>query len=388
MSKNVFTRHWRDVSGAFADVGVLFPIAVSLIVLNGLSATFVLLPAALLYLYVAWGYRVPVAVQPLKAFGALAIATGAGPSVIASGALLLGVVFVLASVTGVVDRISAWIPRPVVRGVQLSVGLLLLKVAAGLVISPPEFFIHSTLEPWLAVALATGVVVMSVVLRTRGVALLWILLSLAVVVWSAPAISVWGPSALSLPTVTVSSLTLAAVVLVLPQAPLTFANACVASSQVTSQYFGHEARRVTPGRLARSLGVANIAAGLTSGMPVCHGAGGVTAHYSFGARSWRAPFTIGVVLLVAALLLGRELASLCAALPVPVLAGMIATTAVMHVLLLRDLSSTRDWLLALAVGVAGFAGYLAAALIAGSLLHLLYCRNRPSESNQRFYPGK
>ena len=66
----------REVAGAFADVGVLVPIAVALIVTNGLSPTAVLLPAGLMYLAASWIYRLPVPVQPLKAFGAIAIANG------------------------------------------------------------------------------------------------------------------------------------------------------------------------------------------------------------------------------------------------------------------------------------------------------------------------
>lgn len=374
MSKNDLIRRWRDIPGAFADVGVLFPIAVSLVLLNGLSATYVLLPAGLLYVYVAYVYRVPVAVQPLKAFGALAIAHGVGPDVIASGALILGGIFCLGSFGGVIDKLSSWVPQAVVRGVQLSVGLLLLKIAVLLVLSPPSFSHDvwggdSAVDRTVAVTLAVTVLILSCVFRSQGVAMVWALVCCVAVVAYGHGVSVWGPSDLHLPMITPATLTTAAVLLVLPQLPLTFANACVASAEASRQYFGDRATAVTPGRLARSLGTANVFAAFTSGMPVCHGAGGVTAHYSFGARTWRAPLTIGVTLLALALLCGREFAELCAYLPLPVLAGLIATTALLHVWLLRDLSSPRDWCLALGVGVAGFAGYLAAALVVGSCLH-------------------
>ena len=46
----------REMAGAVADIGVLLPIAVALIVSNGLSATAVLLPAGLLYVAVALVY--------------------------------------------------------------------------------------------------------------------------------------------------------------------------------------------------------------------------------------------------------------------------------------------------------------------------------------------
>src|SRR5579875_1295849 len=67
-----------ELAGAVADLGVLVPIAVALIVKNGLSPTAVLLPAGLLYIVAGLVYRVPVPVQPLKAFGAIAIAKGLG----------------------------------------------------------------------------------------------------------------------------------------------------------------------------------------------------------------------------------------------------------------------------------------------------------------------
>ena len=60
------------------------PFAVALILVNGLSATAVLLPAGLLYIAAGLYYRVPVPVQPLKAFGAIAVAQGFGPDVVAA----------------------------------------------------------------------------------------------------------------------------------------------------------------------------------------------------------------------------------------------------------------------------------------------------------------
>ena len=79
----------RELSGAVADLSVLVPIAVALIVSNGLSPTAVLLPAGGLYVAVAFVYRLPVAVQPLKAVGAIAIAKGLGADEIAAAALLM-----------------------------------------------------------------------------------------------------------------------------------------------------------------------------------------------------------------------------------------------------------------------------------------------------------
>jgi len=96
-----------ELAGALADLGVLVPIAVALIVKNGLSATAVLLPAGLLYVTAGLLYRLPVPVQPLKAFGAIAIAQGLGSNEIAAGALLMGMVFILLGASGWLDRVAS-----------------------------------------------------------------------------------------------------------------------------------------------------------------------------------------------------------------------------------------------------------------------------------------
>src|SRR5438876_5407509 len=103
-----------ELAGAVADVGVLVPIAVALIVKNGLSPTAVLLPAGLLYLAVAAVYRLPVPVQPLKAFGAIAIAKGLGADDIAAGALLMGAIFIGLGRLGLLDLAARAFPRALV----------------------------------------------------------------------------------------------------------------------------------------------------------------------------------------------------------------------------------------------------------------------------------
>src|SRR5439155_12384351 len=133
-----FDRH--ELAGAVADLGVLVPIAVALIVKNGLSPTAVLLPAGLLYLVVAGVYRLPVPVQPLKALGAIAIAKGLGADSIAAAALLIGAIFLVLGQLRLLDFAARAFPRAIIRGVQLTVGLLFLKIAWKLVHHTPKSF--------------------------------------------------------------------------------------------------------------------------------------------------------------------------------------------------------------------------------------------------------
>jgi sulfate permease, SulP family len=358
----------RELAGAVADVGVLVPIAVALIVGNGLSPTAVLLPPALLLLVNAFVYRLPLPAQPLKAFGAIAIAQGLGSDEIAAGALLIGALFLVAGRLGLLDRAARAFPRPLIRGVQLTVGLLFLEIAWGLVANHPHAFAAHAIEASWALPLAAGTLVFLLAFRGQGAALALVGGgALVAVVLAADDASV-GPSSLALPSLDTETLALALTVLVLPQAPLSFANSILAPADAARVYFGTRGERVRPRGLALTYGVANLFAGGISGMPVCHGAGGLTAHVSFGARTGGAPLVMGSVLLVLAVGFGSGLGALLAAFPLPILAALLAAAGILHIGLLRDLAGARAWILALTVGSVGFGANLALALLVGLAL--------------------
>lgn len=354
-----------ELGGAFADLGVLVPIAVALIVTNGLSPTAVLLPAGLLYIAAGLVYRLPIPVQPLKAFGAIAIAEGLGVGEIAAGALLLGGVFLALGASGLIDLTARAFPKPLIRGVQLTVGLLFLEIAWGLVTDPPPTFDRHGLDTWALVGLAALVLGTLSLRRRIPVALALVGVAVPVIVLTAGGGLELGPSNLALPSIDAATAWTALIVLVLPQLPLSFANSCLATADAARTYFGDAAARVTPGRLATSLGIANLFAGAVGGMPVCHGAGGLTAHRSSGARTAGAPLVIGSTLIVLAAGLGAGLGALLAAFPLSILAGLLAGAGVLHIGLLRDLERGRGLALAVATGVLGLLTNIAAGLAAG-----------------------
>jgi sulfate permease, SulP family len=358
----------RELAGAVADLGVLVPIAVALIVTNGLSPTAVLLPAGLLYVVAGLVYRLPVPVQPLKAFGAIAIAQGLGADEIAAGALLMGAIFVMLGGSRLLDVAALAFPRPVIRGVQLVVGLLFLKIAWGLVTDPPAAFAANALSTNVAVGLAALALVAALAFKRYSVSLVLVTIGVAVVVAKEGGGVELGPSTLALPSFDAATFATAFTVLVLPQLPLSFANSCLATADAARTYFGERAVRITPGRLATSFGSADLLAGAIGGMPVCHGAGGLTAHVAFGARTGAAPVAMGVALLGLGLGVGAGLAALLTAFPLPILAALLAGAGVLHIGLLRDLDGVPSWALALLVGLVGFLVHLAVAVLLGLAL--------------------
>ena len=357
-----------ELAGAVADLGVLVPIAVALIVRNGLSPTAVLLPAGLLYVMAGLLYRVPVPVQPLKAFGAIAIAQGLGSSEIAAGALLMGGIFVVLGASGWLDRVAKVFPQPIIRGVQLSVGLLFCQLAWNLTTAPPAAFSDHIHPAWWLVGAGAVIAIAALLMRRHSVTLVLVVLAIIGMFVSYHGPLTLGPSSLHIPQLSIQAFATAAIALVLPQLPLTFANSCLATADAARTYFGAAADRVRPGRLALTLGFANLLAGAIGGMPVCHGAGGMTAHRSFGARTGGAPVILGTVLLVLGLSIGASLAAALAGFPLPILAGLLAVAGLLHIALLKDLRQPADWAMAIAVGATGFLSNLAIALASALLI--------------------
>jgi MFS superfamily sulfate permease-like transporter len=366
-SPNPFRFDRAELAGAVGDLGVLVPIAVALIVKNGLTPTAVLLPAGVLYVVAGLLYRLPVPVQPLKAFGAIAIAHGFGADDIAAGALLMGMLFLVLGVSGLLDWVAKVFPQPIIRGIQLSVGLLFCQLAWKLVSATPKAFNDHRHSIWWLACATVVVVAAALLLRRRQITLVFIAIAMAAMVLTFHGPIAFGPSAVHCPHLGWAAFSAAAVALVLPQVPLSFANSCLATADTARAYFGDAAHRVRPGRLAITIGLANLFAGSISGMPVCHGAGGMTAHRSFGARSGGAPIILGSALIALALALGATLTAALVGFPVPILAGLLTVAGLLHITLLKDLRGPWHWALAVAVGITGFVTNLALALL-GALL--------------------
>ena len=115
---------------------------------------------------------------------------------------------------------------------------------------------------------------------------------------------------------------------VLPQLALTLTNAIILTALVAGDCFGERAQEVTPRRLSISSGLGNLLLSPFGALPMCHGAGGVAAHYRFGARTGGAPLMLGVALLALALVPGGAGLALLAAIPAAGLGALLLVASV------------------------------------------------------------
>jgi MFS superfamily sulfate permease-like transporter len=109
------------------------------------------------------------------------------------------------------------------------------------------------------------------------------------------------------------------------QIPLTAANAVIATAALARSYWPDSP--ITEKKLSLSIGLINMAAPLTGGIPVCHGAGGLAAQYAFGARTCGTKIIEGSIMLALGLLLAGNIADLLTAFPEAVLGVMLLVPA-------------------------------------------------------------
>lgn len=359
-----------ELAGGLGDSGLFVPIAVAMIALNGLNATAVFVVTGLVYAGTALYFRVPVPVQPLKAFAAAAIALQLSAETIAAGALLMAAAMAILAAAGLADRLARRFPLVLVRGIQASVALLLAKAAVDLAEQgnwPGLAPIDPAVGVWMAVAACALLFLCGRLSLPGSLLVLGGGAAVGLAVGGLPALQAGpAPVSLSIPTdpgVFATALT----ALVIAQLPLTFGNSVVATADAERAYFGARARRVRPARLAASIGAANALAGLSGALPLCHGAGGVTAHYKMGARTAVSTLATGAIFVALGLGLGSSLPALLQLLAPGALAGMLAFVAIQHGVLAGQLERLDDRLIAAGVGlVTLIGGNLAIGFAAGA----------------------
>lgn len=338
-----------ELTGSVGDLVTTLPIVVGLAALTDISLPHVLLVFGVFQL--VWGiiYGLPLSVEPMKALAALAIAGSLSYPELAVAGVLLGGILVVLGVSGTLTTVERWIGKPVVRGVQLAVALLLFGTGIDLAVDGP-----------LLAALGVMIAATTFVVGYKKASAVTVLIVGGII-----AISTTGLPAPSLPGLPPTppvgaGLTIRTIDGVVAQLAVTLGNAAIATSLLVSELFN---RDISADRLTRNMGVMNLVAVPLGGIPMCHGCDGVAAAHAFGARTGGANIIQGVGFIIVALFAG---AAFVVAFPVPILGVLLGIVALE---LARTTRETEVIWLTVGVGVIGAAVNVALGLIGGALVY-------------------
>jgi SulP family sulfate permease len=314
-------------------------------------------------------------------------------SQVAASVGLVGLFLFLIGITGSINFIGSLIPKPVIRGVQLSTGLLLMGQGLKMILGKSfQQLAAQSSEPSLTVQ-AIGVVPIGICLGILGLTITLFLLKntrypAAIVVIGLGLLTglllgthegfdqlvpgIYLPELLPLGFPQIPDLTVALLVLVLPQLPMTIGNAIVANTDLSKEYFGEESRKVTYKSTTLSMAFANGLSFLLGGIPLCHGAGGLAAHYSFGARTGGSNVIIGTLFVALALFFGPHALALINLLPLSILGVLLIFAGSQLGLAILDMFARKDMFVVLVIVSVTLTSNLAWGFIVGVLLaHLL-----------------
>ncbi len=333
-----------EFAGSLGDLGTLLPLAIGMILVNGMSVTGIFFSVGLFYILAGFYFRVPIPVQPMKAIGAYSIATGMTGSQIAGSTGLVCLFLFLIGITGAIDYIGKIIPKPVIRGVQLSTGILLMSQGFKMIMGQsPHQLKTAAIEPYLKLQ-HLGPLPLSILLGIIGSAITLLFLKnrkfpagIAVMIFGLfigiilgthegfeiLSLGLYVPELLPFGLPTTPDLTIALFVLVLPQIPMTVGNAIIANADLSKEYFPEDSQKVTYKTTTLSMSAANLISFLVGGIPLCHGAGGLAAHYHFGARTGGSNIIIGSIFLLLGLLLGPHALAIIHLLPFSILGVLL-----------------------------------------------------------------
>lgn len=366
-------------AGAFGDLGTLIPFVVAYIGMVGMDPFGILFAFGVSLIVCGAYYRTPMPVQPMKAAGAVAATQAAQtaiitPAAVVGASLATGVIWLLLGLTGTARRIAALVPRFVVVGIVLGLGIAFMLEGVKMMATG-----------WIIAAV--GLLATILLLTNRSVPSMFLLLlfGAACGAFAEPVLLEKLTSAtpefrspsFALSDLTWKDLALGLVFLALPQLPLTLGNAIMATAEENNRLFPD--RPTNENKLSTSTGVLNLFGASVGGIPMCHGAGGMAGHVAFGARTGGATLILGVALLLLALFFSGSVEALFGILPKAILGVILFLTGAQLALGSCDFSNNKGerfiTLVTAAfciwnVGIGFLAGILGAFLIKRGLLKL------------------
>lgn len=359
-----------EIAGSLGDLGTFLPLLVGMSATNGLDFPSALFFAGLFNVVTAFSFGIPMAVQPMKAIAAIALAQGlSAQQIVAAGMGVSAVVLVLGA-SGLIDLVNRVFSKSVVRGLQLALGLSLAIKGVQAIASTHAWLAPDSYATGLA---AAAVVVLLFGSRRLPAALLLFSGGLVLAVVAHPGVleeldfAPWRPR---FAPPSWSDFRDSFTHVALPQLPLTTLNSVVAVCALSADLF--PTRGASPRKVAVSVGLMNLVGGWFGAMPMCHGAGGLAAQHRFGARTGGSILALGAAKIALAVLFGASLVALCAAFPASILGVMLVFGGIELAAVVRDQRSAEEATVTLATAAAciGLSNDFLSGVLLGTALDL------------------
>jgi len=349
----------RELAGSFGDFGTLLPLAIGYIAICGLNPAGIPVMMGLVNIATGIIYRLPMPIEPMKVLALIAIAQRWSPSMVCASGLVMGVVWLILGLTGVMSWVARYTPHSVIRGVQISLGVILAVEAVKLI-----------WPAWILGLISAGIILLLHRNRYAPAAIILMILGGGIMGFHGE-LKGLGEATLTLPTLAqfhmhdvFKSLLKAG----LAQIPLT-TNVVLATSVLIKKYWPE--KPVSENKLALNMGVMNLVSPIFGGMPLCHGAGGLAGQYYFDARTEGTNIMEGIIEICLGLFLAPSIARLFTSFPNAILGAMMLLVGVEMIKFARDIQWNLDLIPAAITVAVSILTNMAYGFAAGMCIHYL-----------------
>ena len=124
-----FKFNLRELAGSMGDFGTFFSLAIGYIVICDLNPAGFLIMRGIANIVTDLIYRLPIPIEPMKIITIVSIAQHWTPSMIYASGFGMGVIWIILASTSMIDWVAKVTPNSVIRGIQVTLGILLAMEA-------------------------------------------------------------------------------------------------------------------------------------------------------------------------------------------------------------------------------------------------------------------
>jgi xanthine/uracil/vitamin C permease (AzgA family) len=365
--KVLFNR--QEIAGSFGDIGTDLPLIVGMIQAVNLNSASVLIIFGIGQIMTGFIYGLPMPMQPLKAMAVLVITQKVSGEVLLGAGLAIGAVMLILTLSGLLNWLARLIPLCVVRGIQFGLGLSLASLAL------KTYIPTGGMQGYIFAGL--GFLIMITIPKNSRIPAGIILITLGFVyglIFKIKLGSIVAGMGFTLPQFHQPrwiDLVTGFGILALPQLPLSISNSVIATQQTVTDLFPEE--KISIKRIGLSYSLINLIVPFFSGIPVCHGCGGLAGHYALGARTGGSVVIYGAMYLLIGLFFSQAFGEIVNVFPQPILGVVLLFESLTLLSFIGDqANSKQNLMIALMVALIAFLvpqGYIIGLLVGTGLYY-------------------
>ena len=309
----------REFGGAFGDWGTLIPFIIGYVSIVGFNPAGIFLCLGITNIILGIKYNLPLPVQPQKTIGTVALSQRWHPSLVISTGFGTGIIWTVLGFSKKLNSIVKRVPIVAVRGIQLGLGLILGWAA--ILLFYENIFLGIISMVIIIILINNKKIPSAIILMFMGFFIIFYMGAVVIsdIIFKTPEFTFYIPN--------LEELLIGMLLAGIAQLFLTLTNVMIATVSLVKDLFPEKEDVIDANSLAFNMGAMNLINPFIGGIPLCHGSGGLTAQYAFGARSGGSMIFEGILEIILGLFFSHLLFLLFTTFPKAILGAMLLYTA-------------------------------------------------------------